>query len=93
MWELWSYKYGEWNTHLIGQYLNERYADEKTRWLPDLTKAQDVFPIHLCWGTEDDVAQKEIAEVLHKDVCPKAKLTWIPNAGHFLEQEKPLEVA
>jgi pimeloyl-ACP methyl ester carboxylesterase len=69
---------------LIG-YIGERERFEQTRWLPAL--AATTVPIHLCWGALDRVAPPAIAEHLKAHVCPAARLTLLPRAGHFCQQE------
>ena len=76
--------------HLIG-YLKDRKKFQDTRWLPALKRTQ--IPVHLCWGEIDNVAPKEIANHLHRHVCPKAQLTFLPQTGHFCQIEAPKKVA
>ena len=47
----------------------------------------DPTPIHICWGALDRVAPPAIAEHLKELVCPSARLTLLPRAGHFCQQE------
>jgi len=48
--------------------------------------------MHLCWGEADRATPPAIAQHLKEIICPRAKLTIIPGAGHFIEQEKPEEL-
>ena len=89
MYGLVRYKQGNLVMQKTINYYNNRYTFEGPRWLPDLKVAQQTIPVHICWGDQEDVAPAYVAQYLKDEVCPKAKLTWIKGAGHFLEQENP----
>jgi pimeloyl-ACP methyl ester carboxylesterase len=76
------------NHHII-RYLNDRKRFEKTRWLPALRIASKSLATHICWGTADQVAKVEMAHYLKERVCPSAKLTLMPGAGHFCQLGSP----
>lgn len=77
MYSLLRYKRGNLIMHQTINYLNNRYEFEQPRWLPDLNKAQETIPVHICWGDKDDVAPARVAKHLKDKICPNAKLTWI----------------
>jgi pimeloyl-ACP methyl ester carboxylesterase len=85
MWAALQHNEGGAVQHRTIQYIAERLRFEQTRWLPAL--AATTTPIHLCWGALDRVAPPAIAEHLQAHVCPKARLTLLPRAGHFCQQE------
>ena len=76
------------NHHLI-RYLNDRKRFERTRWLPALSIASKTLPTHICWGDADQVARVEMAHYLKNQICHGAKLTLMPNAGHFCQLGSP----
>jgi pimeloyl-ACP methyl ester carboxylesterase len=87
MWAALRHNDGQRVQHRIIRYLDERVRFQNTRWLPALT-ATDV-PVHLCWGALDRVSPPAIAEHLKARVCPSARVTLLPRAGHFCQQEDP----
>jgi pimeloyl-ACP methyl ester carboxylesterase len=78
---------GERVQHLLVRYIDERLRFQDTRWLPALGATS--VPVHLCWGALDRVAPVAIARHLKERICPAARLTVLPKAGHFCQQEDP----
>jgi len=87
MWAALRYHDGQRVQHRIIRYIDERVRFQDTRWLPAL--AATSAPIHLCWGALDRVSPPAIARRLKAVVCPAARLTLLPRAGHFCQQEDP----
>jgi pimeloyl-ACP methyl ester carboxylesterase len=87
MWAALRHNDGRRVQHRIVRYIDERVRFESTRWLPALAAAS--MPIHLCWGALDRVSPQAIAEHLKARVCTAARLTLLPGAGHFCQQEDP----
>jgi pimeloyl-ACP methyl ester carboxylesterase len=87
MWAALRHHDGQRVQHRIIRYLDERMRFQNTRWLPALTATR--IPIHLCWGALDRVSPPAIAEHLKARVCPSARVTLLPRAGHFCQQEDP----
>jgi pimeloyl-ACP methyl ester carboxylesterase len=85
MWALLRHRDGHLVQHRIIRYIDERLRFQDTRWLPAV--AATTVPIHLCWGALDRVAPPAIAQHLKAHVCPSARLTLLPRAGHFCQQE------
>ncbi len=85
MWAAMQHDHGAAVQHRLIQYIGERRRFEQTRWLPALAATK--VPIHLCWGALDRVTPPAIAEHLKAHVCPGARLTLLPRAGHFCQQE------
>jgi len=85
LWENCIQQDGHAKNHHIIRYLNDRRRYEKTRWLPALKAAAPTLPIHICWGDADQVARVSMAYYLHKNVCPNAQLTIMPDVGHFCQ--------
>ena len=50
------------------------------------------LPTLIVWGAEDHITPPDEAERLHSLVST-SKLVTFPNAGHFVHQEFPREVA
>src|SRR5262249_12923120 len=67
--------------HLVIQYLKDRRRFEKTRWLPSLSLVKE--PVHICWGDADAVSPAKVARHLKEHVCPRARLTLMPDVWHF----------
>lgn len=78
---------GHKKVHLTIRYLNDRKKYEKTRWLPALSQTKT--PIHLCWGSTDEVARVEMAHYLHHEICPNSTLTIMDGLGHFCQLGSP----
>jgi pimeloyl-ACP methyl ester carboxylesterase len=87
MWAAVRHNDGQRVQHRVIRYVDERLRFQNTRWLPAL--AATPIPIHLCWGALDQVAPAAIARHLKDRVCPGARLTLLPRAGHFCQQEDP----
>jgi pimeloyl-ACP methyl ester carboxylesterase len=87
MWAALRHNGGQRVQHRIIGYIDERLRFEGTRWVPAIAATK--VPIHLCWGEKDRVAPPAIARHLKANVCPTARLTVLPTAGHFLQQEDP----
>jgi pimeloyl-ACP methyl ester carboxylesterase len=70
------------------QYRQIRQADtaEYEHLLGELT-----LPTRLIWGTEDRILPPPYAHWLH-DRIPDAKLSWVPNAGHVLQEDAPAQL-
>ena len=89
LWEMNTHNEGRAITHLTIKYLNDRKTYEAIRWLPAVGSTH--IPIHLCWGTKDNVARLEMAHHLKEKVCPKAELTLMEGVGHFCQMGSPKE--
>ncbi|RMG24756.1 MAG: alpha/beta hydrolase [Bacteroidetes bacterium] len=87
MWNNLQQSDGHRKTYLLIRYLNDRRRFEASRWLPALARLE--VPVHVCWGTADAVARVEIAHQLKAEVCPHARLSLIPGAGHFCQLGSP----
>jgi pimeloyl-ACP methyl ester carboxylesterase len=87
MWAAFRHGGGPRVQHLLARYIDERLRFEEARWLPALAATR--VPVHVCWGALDRVAPVVIAHHLKDVVCPGAKLTVLPRAGHFCQQEDP----
>ena len=87
MWAALRHNDGQRVQHRLIRYIDERLRFQSTRWLPAL--AATALPVHLCWGALDRVSPPAIAEHLKAHVCPAARLTLLPRAGHFSQQEDP----
>jgi pimeloyl-ACP methyl ester carboxylesterase len=71
-----------WLVHFFGQY--------RVRPRPELSKRLDAIecPTAIVWGTTDEYLRTAITEDLAAQI-PKAELTLIENAGHFVMEEAP----
>jgi pimeloyl-ACP methyl ester carboxylesterase len=49
------------------------------------------LPVHIIWGREDRILPPEYAEWLH-DRVPHARLSWIADAGHLLQEDAPAQL-
>ncbi len=87
LWEANSLQRGHRKTYLTIKYLQDRRRFETSRWLPAL--AHTDLPIHLCWGKDDAVAKVEMAHYLQRNVCQSARLSVMPNVGHFCQLDRP----
>ena len=87
LWESNQIQNGRQKTYLTIKYLNDRKRFEKTRWLPALS--QTSLPIHICWGSDDAVANVKMAYYLKEEVCKKATLTIMDGLGHFCQLASP----
>lgn len=87
MWAAMRHADGAAVQHRIIGYLDERDRFQNARWLPALAATE--LPIHLVWGALDRVSPPSVAEHLVREVCPRARLTLLPGAGHFCQQETP----
>lgn len=87
MWDNIRQQDGHKKNHLLIKYLNDRKRFEKTRWLPSLSLVKE--PIHICWGEADAVARVEMAHYLKDNICPNARLTLMPEVGHFCQLSDP----
>lgn len=68
-------------------HFDEAHTADFEALLPELT-----VPVLIVWGRQDAWLRVEFAERLH-DMVPGAELTVIPNAGHFVMEDAPEEVA
>lgn len=73
----------------ISVYLDERIRFRE-RWIGALTRFDR--PTHVLWGQRDPIAVPAIAEALTAEI-PTAKLTWLPDLGHYPMLERPAEWA
>ena len=89
LWESFSYDDGHKKSHGTIRYLNDRKRFEQSRWLPALSQADKVMPIHLCWGEADHVARIEMAHYLAREHCPQATLSVMKGVGHFCQIGSP----
>ena len=89
MWAAMHHNGGTRISHKLIRYLAERDRFQNVRWLPAVQSIQ--IPIHFCWGAEDAVAPKKVAQHLHDEVRPASLLTLLPGVGHFCQQEAPDE--
>jgi pimeloyl-ACP methyl ester carboxylesterase len=48
-------------------------------------------PVKLLWGREDRILPAEYATWLH-DRIPHAKLHWVDDAGHLLQEDAPAQL-
>lgn len=87
MWAALCHRGGRRVQHLVIRYLDERDRFEATRWLPALAATR--VPVHFVWGERDAVSPIAVAEHLVAEVCPRARLVRLPEAGHFCQQEDP----
>ena len=49
-------------------------------------------PVLILWGGCDAFLDPRLAPYLQRRLAPKARLHLIPNAGHWLPEERPQEV-
>ena len=89
LWQGNLHQNGHHKSHLTIRYIKDRIEYEQKRWLPALTKTD--IPIHLCWGTDDQVAKIEMAYYLKEKICPKANLSIMENVGHFCQLGNSLQ--
>jgi pimeloyl-ACP methyl ester carboxylesterase len=89
MWQLMRYRDGHLRLPDIIRYLDERTRFAH-RWIGALTELS--IPVGIIWGRKDPVAVAAIAEALAREI-PTAKLTWLPNLGHYPQLEEPQAVA
>lgn len=87
LWESNQLKDGRQKTYLTIKYLNDRKRFEKTRWLPALR--QTSLPIHICWGSDDAVANVKMAYYLKEQICKEATLSIMDGLGHFCQLASP----
>ena len=73
--------------HLTIQYIAERLRFEQTRWLPALAATKVPHPPVLGRARPRRAARHR--RHLQAHVCPSARLTLLPRAGHFCQQEDP----
>jgi len=74
---------------VISSYLDERIRF-RDRWIGALTRFDR--PAHVLWGQRDPIAVPLMAETLTAEI-PTAKLTWLPDLGHYPMLERPAEWA
>ena len=89
LWQSCTLLDGHKKNHLMIKYLLDRKRFEKSRWLAALNAAGATLPIHICWGDQDKVARVEMAHYLAEQVCPQARLSIMPGAGHFCQLGSP----
>lgn len=73
--------------HYLLQYLYERLRFEQVRWLPAVRQFEG--PLHISWGTDDQVNPQVVPEYLKEKVCPQATLSLTPGLGHFCQIQDP----
>jgi pimeloyl-ACP methyl ester carboxylesterase len=73
--------------HYLVQYLHERLRFEQVRWLPAVRQFQG--PLHISWGTDDQVNPEAVPKYLQEKVCPQATLSLTPGLGHFCQIQDP----
>lgn len=71
----------------ISGYLEERVRFRR-RWVGALERLD--LPGHVLWGRRDPIAVPATAEALAAEI-PRARLTWLEDAGHFPMLEVPGE--
>ncbi len=71
----------------ISHYLEERIRFRE-RWIGALKRFDR--PAHILWGHKDPIAVPLMAETLTAEI-PTAKLTWLPDLGHYPMLERPSE--
>lgn len=87
--EILAYQQGGLRLPALAVYMRERYL-HRDRWLKALTQAGS--SLHFVWSDGDPIATIDMARELTR-ICPKAKLTEMPDLGHFLIFEDPDAVA
>ena len=87
LWEGCFLQDGHLKNHLTIKYIKDRRRFEQSRWLPALTQLK--VPVHFCWGADDAVARIQIPEFVKAHYCPQAKLSVMPNVGHFCQLDAP----
>ncbi len=87
--EILAYQQGGLRLPALAVYMRERYL-HRDRWLGALAKAG--ASVHFVWSDSDPIATAEMGRELHH-ICPKSRLTEVPDLGHFLIFEDPETVA
>ncbi len=87
MWMLNTLQDGHLLTWKVIRYLDDRDRFQNPRWLKALSRYTG--PIHICWGADDKVAPRAVAQHLKDEVCPSATLTWMAGVGHFCQLQAP----
>jgi pimeloyl-ACP methyl ester carboxylesterase len=85
LWEALSTRDGALLLPQLSHYQEERVRFWE-RWIFPLTRLD--LPAHILWGKKDPVAVPAIAERLVQEI-PKARLTWLDEAGHYPMLEAP----
>ncbi len=85
-----DYKNGGSVQHSIIQYLNQRKKNE-IHWLENLKNSS--VPAALVWGEYDKIAPTQVSDYVWnnylKDRTAKSDYWTIPNANHYLQNDKP----
>lgn len=84
-WEALELEDGRHRLAPIASYIEDRYRFWH-RWIGALTRLDR--PAHVLWGARDPIAVPAIAEALARDIRG-AKLTWLPELGHYPMLEAP----
>ncbi len=87
IWQMNALQDGHLLSWKIIRYLDDRDRFQNPRWLRALSLF--VGPVHICWGAEDAVAPKRVAQHLKDEVAPNARLTWMDGVGHFCQLQAP----
>ena len=89
MWKMLLYNNGREVLPQVSLYIRERYRFWH-RWIGALRNTEQ--HINYFWATQDPVAIKDMATVLHQET-PNSSLKWLDRAGHYPMLEKPEEWA
>lgn len=85
LWEGIVHRDGHLRLPAISSYLDERVRF-RDRWIGALTRLD--LPVHVVWGRRDPIAVPAIAEQLAAEI-PDARVTWLPELGHYPMLEAP----
>lgn len=85
MWEALNKDDGRLRLPQLASYLGERMRFWE-RWIGPLTRLD--LPVHVLWGRRDPIALPAVAERLASEI-PGARLTWLPELGHYPMVEAP----
>ncbi len=50
---------------------------------------QVTVPTTIVWGERDEAITRSVAERMQREVCPNAALRWLPDASHWVPEERP----
>lgn len=89
LWHFQSLNEGRSRMPFIIRYLNDRKRFQNNRWLPSLKQLDSKVPFHFCWGEADQVARPVMAKELNQRFAPSARLTLMPEVGHFCQLGSP----
>ncbi len=85
MWEAVAFSGGLARLPQIARYLDERMRFRE-RWIGPLTRFDRPAPV--LWGRRDPIALPAVAQRLAAEI-PGARLTWLPDLGHYPMVEAP----